>query len=124
MAGSRAGRSRDTLAVVGLVLSAAALFISPGLVTIGFYMPIFSMMAFVDGSASPSSSFASFPSFGAWAVVPIVLTLPGLVMSLIALTRARRDTSSRGVALAGVIVGAVALIAVTGFTLFLYSNAG
>ena len=109
--------------MVGLVLSAAALLIAPGLVTIAFYVPIFNMMTPVSGPASPSSSWESFPSFGAWAVAPIVLTLPGLVVSLIAVTRAHRDTPSRGVAMAGVIVGAVALIAVAGFTLFLYSSA-
>ena len=113
--------ARGHLPIIGLVLSAAAWVLAPAMVSIGLYMPIFDAMDQTSGA--PSASVAdSFGHFGAWAVFPILLTLPGLVVSLIALLRTQGDESGRGLAIAGVVCGGLAFLAVSGFTLVLYAG--
>jgi hypothetical protein len=117
------GRSRDRsgLALTGLILSAATFFIAPGLVTVGFYMPIFTMMSPVSGASSNPAGTGSFPSFGAWALLPILLPLPGLLLSLFVLLRPAGSEKQKGMAIARVAAGALALIFVGSFSLYLYA---
>jgi len=114
--------ARGHLPIIGLVLSAAAWVLAPAMVSIGLYMPIFDAMDQTSGAASDSSVADSFGHFGAWGLFPILLTLPGLVVSLIALLRTQGDESGRGLAIAGVVCGGFAFLAVSGFTLVLYAG--
>jgi len=95
--------------------------LAPSLLGIGLYMPIFNMMTPVSGASSTPAGPVSFPSFGAWALLPILLPLPGLALSLFVLLRPARSENQRGMAIAGVVVGALALIFVASFSLYFYA---
>ena len=108
-------------ALAGLILAAAALLVAPGLVTVGFYMPIFNMMSPASGASSNPAGPESFPGFGAWAVLPLLLPLPGLLLSLFVFLRPARPEHQRGVAIVGVGLGGLALLLVGSFSLYLYA---
>lgn len=113
-------RKPGALPLVGLIASAASFVIAPGLVTVGFYMPVFSMMNPAPGAFSHPASADTFPSFGAWAVVPLLLPLPGVVLSLVALLRRNTSGGQKGMAIAGVTMGVLAMVFVGAYSLYLY----
>ncbi len=124
---SRSSGDCGVLPVVGIVLAVAALLAAPGLVTIALYLPVFEAMTPVGAGASgpPAGTGAldSFGRFGAWAVVPILVTLPGLVVSLVALGRTPPGHERRALAVAGVVCGGLAFAVVTAFTVYVYAAA-
>jgi hypothetical protein len=119
---ARPPRPRSRLPLIGLVLSAAGFVLAPGMVSVGLYMPIFDSMNQLSGTRADPSAADSFGHFGAWALFPVLLTLPGLVVSLVALVRAWRGESDRGLAIAGAVTGGLAFLAVSAFTLYLYGG--
>ncbi len=109
------------LATVGVVLSAVSLLVAPLLVVVGLFTRTYDMMNSVAESTAPAASF-SLPTLGAWALLAFAVTLPGLLVSLVAWQRAGRVGPGRGLALVGVALAALALLSAAGLSRSLYGG--
>ncbi|HET6494932.1 MAG TPA: hypothetical protein VFH61_06165 [Thermoleophilia bacterium] len=109
------------LATVGVALAAVGLLAAPLLVVVGLFTRTYEMMSSVAESTSPAASL-SLPALGSWALLPFVVTLPGLFVSLIAWQRAGSERPGRGLALVGVVLAALALLSAAGLSWSLYGG--
>lgn len=107
------------VATLGVILSSASLITAPSAVLVAYFAPVFDAMT--SGAAlSPPADLVSGPSV--WSVICILVTLPGVLVSLGALMAGQGHRIVRERALVGTAIGALAFVLATGIAVYLYSG--
>jgi len=115
-------RPATRLATLGIVLSAVALLVAPVLVVIGFFLGIFEVVTAAGESPTSAASFW-FPDLGVWGFAAFAVTLPGLLVSFLALQQTESAGPARTRAFVGLGLGAVALLSAASVAYSFYGAA-